>query len=151
MNPITLLAQGNAAPASPGGLDATFFILMGGIFLVFYFLILRPQKKEQEEKQKAINALKKGDRVISIGGIHGSIVDIDADAGTVQVQVDRGVRLTFNRTALLPAKKDERKDEKKDDKKDDKESRDEKKEEAAAEKPARAAKDAAGKKAGAAS
>lgn len=88
--------------------------MMGGIFLVFYLLILRPQKKEQEEKQKAINALKKGDRVISIGGIHGSIVEIDAEAGTAQVQVDRGVRLTFNRSALVPAKKEEA-DAKKDD------------------------------------
>jgi preprotein translocase subunit YajC len=102
-----LLAQTTPAPAGGGGFDLTFFLMMGGIFLVFYLLILRPQKKEQEEKQKAINALKKGDRVISIGGIHGSIVELDVEAGTAQVQVDRGVRLTFNRSALLPAKKEE--------------------------------------------
>lgn len=105
----TLLAQTSAPATTGGGFDITFFLMMGGIFLVFYLLILRPQKQEQEKKQKEINALKKGDRVISIGGIHGSIVDIDAEAGTVQVQVDRGVRLTFNRTALVPAKKEEAK------------------------------------------
>jgi len=65
---------------------------------IFYFLILRPQSKKQKETQKMLQALKKGDRVVTIGGIHGVIQTVRES--TVIIKVDDNVKLEFNRGAV---------------------------------------------------
>ena len=69
--------------------------LMGGIF---YFMLWKPQKKQQEERQKLLNSLKKGDKIITIGGIYGTITDISER--TVKVEVAEGVEVTMVRSAV---------------------------------------------------
>jgi len=74
------------------------FLPLVAIIAIFYFLILRPQKKKQQEAQKMLSALRKGDRVVTIGGIHGIIQSVREN--TVIVKVDDSVKLEFNRSAI---------------------------------------------------
>jgi len=74
------------------------FLPLVAIIAIFYFLILRPQNKKQKETQKMISALKKGDRVVTIGGIHGVIQSVKEN--TVIVKVDETVKLELNRGAI---------------------------------------------------
>ncbi|MGI5071036.1 preprotein translocase subunit YajC [Treponema pectinovorum] len=90
------------------------------IIAIFYFFIIRPQNKKQKETEKMLSAIKKGDKVVTIGGIHG-VVNSTKEK-TVVVKVDTDTTLEFNRSAIAtvisdkvaekPAKKS-KKDEKK--------------------------------------
>jgi preprotein translocase subunit YajC len=82
---------------SPGSSLFSFLPLVA-IIAIFHFLILRPQNKKQKETQKMLSALKKGDRVVTIGGIHGVIQSLKEN--TVIVKVDENVKLEFNRSAI---------------------------------------------------
>ena len=68
------------------------------IIVIFYFFLIRPQNKKQKETEKMLNALKKGDKVITIGGIHGTIASVKEQ--TVVVKVDDGCKMEFNRSAI---------------------------------------------------
>lgn len=89
------------------------FVFIIGIFWLF---IIRPQNKKQKETEKMINALKKGDKVVTIGGIHGVVSA--AKEKTVVVKVDDGVSIEFNRSAIAavvvdkPAEKSNKKNSK---------------------------------------
>ncbi|MDH3709649.1 MAG: preprotein translocase subunit YajC [Cyclobacteriaceae bacterium] len=74
------------------------FILIGGILLVFYFFMIRPQQKKQKDQKKFISEIKKGDMVVSIGGIHGKVTAIDEN--TVTLEVDRGARIKFEKSSI---------------------------------------------------
>lgn len=75
------------------------FVLMGGIFLVMYFFMIRPQQKKQKDQKVFIENLKKGDAVVTMGGLHGKIVSTDAN--TVTLEVDgKGTKLTFEKTSI---------------------------------------------------
>lgn len=74
------------------------FILMGAMFVVMYFFMIRPQQKRQKEAVKFRDSLKKGDMVVTIGGLHGKVVEMDAD--TLTLEVDRGVRMKFEKSAI---------------------------------------------------
>jgi len=73
-------------------------ILWVGIFVVFYFFMIRPQQKKQKDQKGFIDNLKKGDNVVTIGGLHGKVYAIEGT--TVTVEVDKGVKLTFEKTAI---------------------------------------------------
>ena len=68
------------------------------MFVLFYFLLIRPQQKKQKAVQQMQNDLKKGDKVVTIGGLHG-IVDA-VDEGKVVIKCGDGSRLTFDRNAI---------------------------------------------------
>jgi len=85
-------------------------LMMGGIVLVFYFFMIRPQMQRQKKEKQFRESLKKGDRIVTIGGVFGRIVTLDDD-GTVLVEVDQNVKLRYERAAIreiaptaLPAK-----------------------------------------------
>jgi preprotein translocase subunit YajC len=65
-----------------------------------YLLILRPQSKKQKERQKMLDAIEKGDKVVTIGGVHGKIMGFKDDNKTVIVKVDDNVKLDVDRTAI---------------------------------------------------
>ncbi|GKU81410.1 preprotein translocase subunit YajC [Niallia sp. NCCP-28] len=71
------------------------FILM---FVLFYFLLIRPQQKRQKAVRQMQSDLKKGDKVVTIGGLHGMVDAIDE--GTVVIKSGDGSRLTFDRSAI---------------------------------------------------
>lgn len=68
------------------------------MLVVFYFLLIRPQQKRQKERMAMLDALKKGDKVITIGGLHGTIVDLSDDQ--VVLRVNENTKLTFERHAV---------------------------------------------------
>ena len=68
------------------------------IILIFYFLIIRPQKKRDKETKAMLAAMKKGDRVVTIGGIHGTIVTVKDQ--TVVIKVDDSARIEFSKSAI---------------------------------------------------
>ena len=68
------------------------------IIAIFYFFIIRPQNKKQKETEKMINALKKGDKVVTIGGIHGTVSSTKEK--TVVVKVDSNTQIEFSRSAI---------------------------------------------------
>lgn len=68
------------------------------IFLIFYFLMIRPQNKKQKETEKMISALKKGDKIVTIGGIHGVVSSTKEQ--TVIVKVDDNAKMEFSRSAI---------------------------------------------------
>ncbi len=71
------------------------------IVVIFYLLILRPQAKKQKERTKMLEALKKGDQVVTVGGIHGKIVGMKKDGGDVLIlKVDDNVKLEVDRSAV---------------------------------------------------
>ena len=75
------------------------FLMIGLIFVVMYFFMIRPQRKQQKELQKFRDALKRGDKVVTIGGIFGTVVEIK-DA-SVLIEVDNGVKIRVSKQALI--------------------------------------------------
>ena len=73
-------------------------VLFGGIALVFYFFMILPQQKKQKDQKNFINEIKKGDSVVTIGGMHGKVFALTDD--TVTVEVDKGVKLTFEKSSI---------------------------------------------------
>ncbi|RXT59099.1 preprotein translocase subunit YajC [Lacticaseibacillus chiayiensis] len=75
-------------------------IILIVFFIAFmYFFMIRPQKKQQQKRQEMLNQLKKGDPIVTIGGLHGVIDSTDQQAGTVVIDSD-GIYLTFNLSAV---------------------------------------------------
>jgi len=97
MSLVPMFLDATAAPSSTAGMLTT-VVPFVAIIAIFYFLIIRPQNKKQKEIEKMIKALKKGDKVVTIGGIHGTVSSTKEN--TVVVRVDENVRIEFNRSAI---------------------------------------------------
>ena len=96
MNMITLLQA--AAQQGQGG-GSTMWVMLRLIFVVMYFFMIRPQKKQQKELQNFRDSLAKGDKVVTIGGIFGTIVEVKEDS--VLLEVDNGVKIRVSKQALV--------------------------------------------------
>jgi len=92
-----LMAGPPADGAAPGNPIVTFLPFIA-IIAIFYFLIIRPQSKKQKETQKMLSTLKKGDKIITVGGIHGTIQTVREHS--VVVRVDDNTRIEFSRSAV---------------------------------------------------
>lgn len=89
------------AMAPQGGGSANLIstlIMFGAIFLIFYFMIIRPQQKRAKEREKMLAAMQKGDKVITSGGLHGTIAGLDDK--TVLLQVSDNVKMKFEKSAI---------------------------------------------------
>ncbi len=75
------------------------------IFVVFYFFMIRPQQKKQKDREKVLDSLKRGDKVVTIGGAHGTVAGIDTEKKTVLVQVSDTTKIKFDRTAIANIEK----------------------------------------------
>ena len=76
----------------------TTLITFGVIILIFYFLIIRPQRKRDKEAKAMLDAIKKGDKVVTIGGIRGTVAVVKD--GTVILKVDDNTRIEFSKSAI---------------------------------------------------
>lgn len=86
-------------PGQDGGPGITMnIILFGSIILIFYFMIIRPQQKRAKERQRMLDSMKKGDKVVTSGGIHGTIAGIDEKI--VLVQIADNVKVKLDRSAI---------------------------------------------------
>jgi preprotein translocase subunit YajC len=92
-----LLAEGETA--APGGTSYLVqFLPLILMFVVLYFLLIRPQQKRQKSRNNMLNSLKKGDKVTTIGGLHGTIMELTED--TVVLRVNDVTKMTFERSAI---------------------------------------------------
>lgn len=98
MSFIPFLQNVGAAGSASSSASLVTFLPIVFIFVIFYFFLIRPQNKKQKETEKMINALKKGDKVITIGGIHGTVSSLKEK--TVILKVDDDCKIEFNRTAI---------------------------------------------------
>ena len=73
--------------------------LLALIFVVMWFFMIRPQKKQQKELQNFRDGLKKGDKVVTIGGIYGTVCEVKE--GSVLMEVDNNVKIRVNKNALV--------------------------------------------------
>lgn len=80
-------------PTGAGSLIGSFLPLII-VFVVFYFVLIRPQQQQQKKRRAMLDALKKGDRVITVGGIHGEITAVHDDDVTLRIADKVEIRLT---------------------------------------------------------
>jgi len=98
MNFLTLLqAAGAAQPQAGGGMSFWIMILL--MFAVMWLFMIRPQRKQQKELEKFRNELKKGDKVVTAGGIYGTVADIQER--TVLIKVDGDVKLRVDKNSIV--------------------------------------------------
>ena len=71
---------------------------MGAIIAIFYFFMIRPQQKKQKDQKKFVEEVKKGDLVVTIGGAHGRVAEIEGD--TFVLEFERGARIRFSKSAV---------------------------------------------------
>jgi len=98
--PLMLGAPDGAAGGAAGGGVSIWgtLIMFALIIVVFYFLMIRPQNKKQKEAKQMLSSLRKGDRVVTIGGMRGSVVSVKDD--TVILKVDDTTKLEFSKSAV---------------------------------------------------
>ena len=85
------------APPQGGG---TFqLVMLGGIILVFWFFMIRPQAKKAKEQKKFIDDIQKGDKVVTIAGIHGTVNKVNED-NTIQLEVSPGAYLKIEKSSI---------------------------------------------------
>ena len=97
MNMFAILQAAPAAGQQGGGWSM--WIMLALIFVVMWFFMIRPQKKQQKELQNFRDSLKKGDKVVTIGGIYGTVTEVKEDS--VLIEVDNNVKIRVSKQALV--------------------------------------------------
>ncbi|MFA8344115.1 MAG: preprotein translocase subunit YajC [Rhodothermaceae bacterium] len=92
-----LFAMGGQPQGGEQSMMST-LIMFGAIFLIFYFMIIRPQQKRQKDREKMINEMKKGDKVITSGGLHGTVAGMDEK--TLLVDLGNNIKVTVERSSV---------------------------------------------------
>ncbi len=91
-------AAAQAPSGSGSGAVMTQVLFFAAIFAIFYFLLIRPQQRQKKEREATLSAVKKGDRVVTTGGLHGIVVGLNEH--TMTLKVADQVRVDFDRSAL---------------------------------------------------
>jgi len=100
---LTIVSFSGCVPAggeTTGGFDWMLIIFLVVIFGLFYFLFIRPQRKRQKEHQQLVEELKRGDNVLTAGGIYGVVESISEDSIVVKVESGTTIRVAKNSVAL---------------------------------------------------
>jgi|SRR5450759_2257968 preprotein translocase subunit YajC len=93
-----ILAMAPAQGGQGGGDFMTTILMFAVIIAIFYFMILRPQQKRQKERKKLLESMKKGDKVVTAGGLHGTIVGIEDK--TLLLQIAENVKVKVERSSI---------------------------------------------------
>ena len=80
--------------AQQGGSSMTFLIMMVAIFVIMWFFMIRPQQKKQKEIRKFQNSLQEGSKVVTGGGVYGTVKRLKVESNTIDVEIARGVVIT---------------------------------------------------------
>lgn len=83
--------------ASSGG-GSSQFIMLGAMVVIFYMFFIRPQQKKQKNQKNFITELNKGDKIVTMGGIHGKVTEV-TDA-TLTLDIDRGTKITIEKSSV---------------------------------------------------
>ena len=102
---LTLQIVAQAAKPSSGEMLMQMLVPFGLIFLVFYFLMMRPQAKQREKQAAFLNALKVGDEIVTAGGILGKITAIDETV--VTIEISKGTKMKVLRSRVKSSKQSE--------------------------------------------
>lgn len=95
---ISLLAETPPAPTGPASLLGNPLVMMGLLFVMFYFLLIRPQQRQRKELAARIQALQTGDKVVTTSGIHGIVHNIRDH--TVVIKIAEGTMVEFDKPAV---------------------------------------------------
>lgn len=93
---VTIL---QAAGAQGGASSMSMWIMLALIFVVMWFFMIRPQRKQQKELQTFRDGLKKGDKVVTIGGIYGTVVEVKDN--TLLLEIDKDVKIRVAKTSVV--------------------------------------------------
>ncbi|MBR0109761.1 MAG: preprotein translocase subunit YajC [Bacteroidales bacterium] len=99
MTLISLLQAAPAAGQAQGGSQWSFWIMIIALFAIMWFFMIRPQRKQQKELEKFRSELKKGDKVITAGGIYGTVAEIEER--TILLKVDGEVKLRVDKSSIV--------------------------------------------------
>lgn len=91
-------APQTAGAQSTTGSSIASIVMFVALIAIFYFFLIRPQNKKQKETQKMLSALKKGDKIVTIGGIHGTVFSLKENS--IVVKVDDNAKIEFTRSAI---------------------------------------------------
>jgi preprotein translocase subunit YajC len=91
-------AMGQMPNGGGSGAVMTQLLFFAAIFAIFYFLLIRPQQRQKRDREAMLGSVKKGDRVVTSGGLHGTVVGLTEQ--TITIKVADSVRLDFDRSAL---------------------------------------------------
>lgn len=94
---MTLLQAAQASQGAAGGW--TMWVMLLLIFVVMWFFMIRPQRKQQKELEKFRAGLQKGDKVVTVGGIYGTVVEIKEKS--VLIEVDKDVKIRVDKNSLV--------------------------------------------------
>jgi preprotein translocase subunit YajC len=96
-------APGGAAGGAAGGGMAAFqqIIPLVFMFAIFYFLLIRPQQKKAKEHKVLLESMKKGDNVITAGGVHGKVTAVDSDLVTLEIANNVNIKITKSYVAAI--------------------------------------------------
>lgn len=92
-------AAENANGTAATGFNWSFWIMIAAIFVVMYFFMIRPQRKQQKELQQFRDGLQKGDKIVTIGGIYGTVVEIKDR--TLLIEVDNNVKIRVDKNSVV--------------------------------------------------
>jgi preprotein translocase subunit YajC len=84
--------------ATSGSGNWSFMIMLGLMFVIMYFFMIRPQQKKAKDQKKFIEEVKKGDYIVTIGGLHGRVAELEGD--TFILEAEKGARLRFSKTSI---------------------------------------------------
>ena len=108
MSPLAAVLWSQAGGASEGS-PFGMLVPMALIFMIFYFLLIRPQQKRQKQTEEMLKAIEKGDQVVTSGGLHGKVVGVTDDVLTLEIAAVKGerVRVKVSRARVESSKKSE--------------------------------------------
>ena len=94
--------------AQPGGLDPSFMLMLGSIFLIFYMLVIRPENRRRKEHEGSVKGAERGDEVTTSGGLRGTVMGTTDDIVTVEIaklKSGESVRVKISRSGLSDVSK----------------------------------------------
>lgn len=98
---FNLLQAASAASPAQGGMDYTMIIMLVAMFAILYFFMIRPQQKRQKEIQKFRNSLTIGSKVITAGGMYGTVKELNEGENYITLEVSKGVTIQVDRNYVF--------------------------------------------------
>lgn len=107
---FTILAQGQPAAAGDAPFNIPLWPFMIAILVMAYFMLIRPQQRQKAEMMKSLDALKKNDRIVTIGGIYGTVVNVGKNTDEITIRIDEGTsaKMRIQRSAVKAILGDEK-------------------------------------------